>query len=168
MDPNISKAKWTLEEDLKIVRLFCLHGNSWSKIAKNVEGRTNDAIKNRFNSNLSKKLHDEPFSNILDEFVRKQAQPSSSSENSTHAEELSPPLTKDEPMEFKDDSDLSTGPSVTPANGAIPDHSFSSSDDNLSRVNVHYNEQSAHILAFRHQSMPNKAYCIPNFNDMIS
>ena len=58
LDPCVSKSKWTLEEDLKIVRLFCMYGNSWSSIAKEINGRTNDAIKNRFNSNLSKKLHE--------------------------------------------------------------------------------------------------------------
>ena len=97
------------------MRLFCQYGNSWSKIAKEVEGRTNDAIKNRFNSNLSKKLHDEPFSSILDEYVRKQAQPPTG-ENATLMDDLSPTSTKDEPSDQKDDSDLSTGPSVTPVN----------------------------------------------------
>ena len=74
MDPSINKSKWSHEEDVKIVKLFCIHGNSWSNIAKEVDGRTNDAIKNRFNSNLSKKLHEEPFSNILDEFIRQKAE----------------------------------------------------------------------------------------------
>ena len=49
-----------------------MYGNSWSSIAKEINGRTNDAIKNRFNSNLSKKLHEQPFCNILDEFVEKE------------------------------------------------------------------------------------------------
>ena len=72
LDPSVNKSKWTLEEDLKIVRLFCQYGNSWSSIAKEIDGRTNDAIKNRFNSNLSKKLHEPPFCNILDEFMKKE------------------------------------------------------------------------------------------------
>ena len=33
LDPTISKSKWTLEEDINIVKLYCEHGSSWSKIA---------------------------------------------------------------------------------------------------------------------------------------
>ena len=66
LDPNISKKKWTLEEDIKIVKLHLIHGNRWCDIAKEVTGRTDNAIKNRFNSNLTKRLHEEPFSSILD------------------------------------------------------------------------------------------------------
>ena len=66
LDPNICKTKWTLEEDLKIVKLHLIHGNRWCDIAKEVCGRTDNAIKNRYNSNLSKRLHEEPFSTLLD------------------------------------------------------------------------------------------------------
>ena len=68
LDPNISKKKWTLEEDMNIVRLHLVHGNRWCDIAKEVNGRTDNAIKNRFNSNLSKRLHEDPFAGILDNF----------------------------------------------------------------------------------------------------
>ena len=41
------------------------HGNRWCDIAKEVEGRTDNAIKNRYNSNLSKRLHEEMFASLF-------------------------------------------------------------------------------------------------------
>lgn len=65
LDPNISKRKWTLEEDSLIVKLHLVHGNRWCDIAKKVTGRTDNAIKNRFNSNLGKRLNEPCFAKIL-------------------------------------------------------------------------------------------------------
>ena len=65
LDPNISKRKWTQEEDMLIVKLHLLHGNRWCDIAKQVVGRTDNAIKNRFNSNLSKRLNEPIFVKLL-------------------------------------------------------------------------------------------------------
>ena len=66
LDLNITKGKWTLEEDLLIVKLHRQNGNRWCDIAKHVHGRTDNAIKNRFNSNLRKRLTDPIFKKLLD------------------------------------------------------------------------------------------------------
>jgi len=55
LDPNIVKEKWTLEEDKNLMRLYNLYGKKWSLIAKYMSGRTDNTIKNRFNSAL--KMH---------------------------------------------------------------------------------------------------------------
>ena len=65
-----------------IVRMHIKHGNRWCDIAKEVEGRTDNAIKNRYNSNLSKRLHEPQFAclfksngqadEILDEPIEEQ------------------------------------------------------------------------------------------------
>ena len=34
LDPSISKEEWTLEEDMKVVKLYYILGNKWSKISK--------------------------------------------------------------------------------------------------------------------------------------
>ena len=56
LNPNVVKKKWTLGEDQKIVRLYHKYNTRWSEIARHVDGRTDNQIKNRFNSNLKKRL----------------------------------------------------------------------------------------------------------------
>lgn len=58
MNPEVIKKKWTLDEDLLIVKLYFKYNSRWSEMAKHVPGRTDNQIKNRFNSNLKKRLDD--------------------------------------------------------------------------------------------------------------
>ncbi|XP_043725469.1 transcription factor WER [Telopea speciosissima] len=56
LSPNVKKGDFSEEEDDLIIRLHNLLGNRWSLIAGRVPGRTDNQVKNHWNTYLSKKL----------------------------------------------------------------------------------------------------------------
>ncbi|XP_028754588.1 transcription factor MYB93-like, partial [Neltuma alba] len=54
--PDIKRGKFTEEEEKLIIKLHSVLGNKWSKIATHLPGRTDNEIKNLWNTNLRKKL----------------------------------------------------------------------------------------------------------------
>lgn len=57
LDPSIRVGNWLPEEDRTIVSLFKAVGRRWSFIARHLEGRPDNAVKNRFLVHLQPRLH---------------------------------------------------------------------------------------------------------------
>ncbi|KAJ1624250.1 Homeodomain-like protein [Pavlovales sp. CCMP2436] len=56
LDPAIRRGPWTFEEDQLLLQAHREHGSKWSIIAKCLPGRTDNSIKNRWNSALRREL----------------------------------------------------------------------------------------------------------------
>jgi hypothetical protein len=59
LNPDISHAAFTPEDDRRIIELHRVHGNKWAKIAALMETRSCNAIKNRWNAVLAKRAEDD-------------------------------------------------------------------------------------------------------------
>ena len=56
LNTNVNHEPWTEEEDALLVELHAKFGNAWTKLAEHFNGRSDNCIKNRWNSTVRKRL----------------------------------------------------------------------------------------------------------------
>ncbi|KAJ0257316.1 Transcription factor MYB51 [Hirschfeldia incana] len=54
--PDIKRGEFTEEDERSIISLHALHGNKWAAIARGLPGRTDNEIKNYWNTHIKKRL----------------------------------------------------------------------------------------------------------------
>eukprot|EP00250_Pteridium_aquilinum_P012886 c21005_g1_i1 orf=96-2663(-) len=67
LDPGIKKEAWSQQEELALIQAHQIYGNKWAEISKFLPGRTDNAIKNHWNSSIKKKLESNGFVSTPDE-----------------------------------------------------------------------------------------------------
>ncbi|XP_050210842.1 transcription factor MYB3R-1 [Mercurialis annua] len=68
LNPSINKEAWTQQEELALIRAHQIYGNRWAELTKYLPGRTDNSIKNHWNSSVKKKLDSYLASGLLEQF----------------------------------------------------------------------------------------------------
>lgn len=120
LDPNLKKGGWTHEEDTILAEAQQRWGNAWTKIAKLLPGRAENAVKNRWNSAFRRKKSamfgkapaDEDTAAIararlaMDTIDRDEREPAGSDASSTKSRNGGSSSSKRERPSFSDHSDI--------------------------------------------------------------
>jgi DNA-binding NarL/FixJ family response regulator len=68
LNPRIKKDSWTPDEEWVLLLSHRLHGNKWAEIAKTLDGRTDNTIKNHWNSCMKKRVPE--LEALLAQYIR--------------------------------------------------------------------------------------------------
>uniref|UniRef100_A0A7N0TA83 Uncharacterized protein n=1 Tax=Kalanchoe fedtschenkoi TaxID=63787 RepID=A0A7N0TA83_KALFE len=65
LNPTINRDAWTQKEELALIQAHQIYGNKWAELTKFLPGRTDNAIKNHWNSSVKKKMESYIASGLL-------------------------------------------------------------------------------------------------------
>mmetsp|Transcript_20894 Transcript_20894/g.26437 ORF Transcript_20894/g.26437 Transcript_20894/m.26437 type:complete len:339 (+) Transcript_20894:325-1341(+) len=105
LDPTINREPWTEEEDDLLIEKHEELGNKWAEISKYFNGRTDNMIKNRWNSTIRRRVFGAPTKrrNSKKKQTRSKKQRKAKASNSAPSEEQKI-LQQEESLETKEES----------------------------------------------------------------
>lgn len=90
LNPTLTKGNWRVTEDIYILKKQIELGNRWSEIAKGMEGRTENCVKNRWKCMLKKAKHEHPNApNVLNIILADREQKLKEDLEPSHCESVS-------------------------------------------------------------------------------
>ncbi|XP_016506175.1 transcription factor MYB63-like [Nicotiana tabacum] len=121
--PDVKRGNFTPEEEYTIVKLHHSLGNKWSKIASHLPGRTDNEIKNIWNTRLKKRFKNAELDGCANSF----SPPSSSTSVVSHTANEG---------EFKNVNDDNMITEKEASKSCSPTSSYASNLSNLSQVEI--------------------------------